>query len=86
MKSSQPLGGTFHNRTCTKFVDFIHRNLLDSRAVGDTTTLLLATIPNSSKRISFDDMVTIRYYLVAKHYFHTITIDVRTNVGGTRRV
>ena len=65
---------------------FIYCNVLDSRVVGDATTSLLATLPNSNRRMLFGDMVTnrfakIRYYPVAKRYFHTIRIDVHTDVS-----
>ena len=60
--------------------------MLAPRIIGDTNTSLLVTLPNESKQSSFGDTVTtrftkIRYYPVAKRRFHTIRIDVLTDVG-----
>ena len=65
---------------------FIYCDTLAPRIVGDTNSSLLVTLPNGGKRVLFGDTVTtrftkIRYYPVAKRRFHTIRIDVRTNVG-----
>jgi hypothetical protein len=65
---------------------FIYCDMLAPRIVGDTNTSLLVTLPNESKHSSFGDTVTtrftkIRYYPVAKRRFHTIRIDVLTDVG-----
>ena len=65
---------------------FIYCDVIDSRVFGDATALLLATLPNSNRHMSFGDVVTtrfvkIRYYPVAKCRFHTTRIDVRTDVS-----
>ena len=65
---------------------FIYCDVLTLRIVGDSNSSLLVTLPNSGKRLHFGDAVNtrfanIRYYPVAKHRFHTIRIDVRTDVG-----
>ena len=65
---------------------FIYCDTLAPRIVGDTNSSLLVTLSNSGKRVMFGETVTtrfskIRYYPVAKRRFHTIRIDVRTNVG-----
>ena len=65
---------------------FIYCDMLDSRVVGDTTALLLATVPNSNRCLSIGEVVTtrfvkIRYYPVAKRCFQTFRIDAHTDVG-----
>jgi hypothetical protein len=65
---------------------FIYCDMLTPRIVGDTNTSLLVTLPNESKHSAFGDTVTtrftkIRYYPVAKRRFHTIRIDILTDVG-----
>ena len=65
---------------------FIYCDALAPRIVGDSNTSLLITLPNGGKRVQFGDTVNtrftkIRYYTVAKRRFHTIRIDVRTDVG-----
>ena len=65
---------------------FIYCDVLAPRIVGDSNSSLLVTLPNGGKRLHFGDAVNtrfanIRYYPVAKHRFHTIRIDVRTDVG-----
>jgi hypothetical protein len=65
---------------------FIYCDALAPRIVGDSNSSLLITLPNGSKRALFGDTVNtrfikIRYYPVAKRRFHTIRIDVRTDVG-----
>jgi hypothetical protein len=64
---------------------FIYCDTLTPRIVGDTNTALLVTLPNGSKR-TFGDTVNsrfskIRYFPVAKRRFHTIRIDIRTDIG-----
>ena len=64
---------------------FIYCDTLAPRIVGDTNSSLLVTLPNGGKRVLFGDTVTTRftkimYYPVAKRRFHTIRIDVRTDV------
>ena len=65
---------------------FIYCDTLAPRIVGDTNSSLLVTLTNGGKRIMFGETVTnrfskIRYYPVAKRRFHTIRIDIRTNLG-----
>ena len=65
---------------------FIYCDALAPRIVGDSNSSLLITLPNGSKRALFGDTVNtrftkIRYYPVAKRRFHTIRIDIRTDVG-----
>ena len=40
---------------------FIYCDMLDSRVVGDTTVSLLASVPNSNRRLSFGEVVTTRF-------------------------
>ena len=65
---------------------FIYRDTLAPRIVGDANSSFLITLRNGSKHSVFGDTVNtwfikIWYYPVAKHCFHTIRIDVRTDVG-----
>ena len=65
---------------------FICCDVLYSRVVGNTMASLLATLPNSNRCMSLGDVVTTtsvktRYYPVAKCRFHTIRIDVRTDIS-----
>ena len=70
---------------------FIYCDALAPRIVGDANSSLLITLPNGSKRSVFGDTVNtrfikIRYYPVAKRRFHTIRIDVQTDVGSPAQI
>jgi hypothetical protein len=65
---------------------FFYCDVLAPRIVGDSNASLLISLPNVNKRSLFGDVVNnrivkIRYYPVAKRRFHTIRIDVRTDVA-----
>ena len=65
---------------------FIYCDALAPRIVGDSNSSLLISLPNVNKRSLFGDVVNnrivkIRYFPVAKRRFHTIRIDVRTDVA-----
>jgi hypothetical protein len=65
---------------------FIYCDALAPRIVGDSNASLLITLPNANKRSLFGDVINnritkIRYFPVAKRRFHTIRIDIKTDVA-----
>ena len=69
---------------------FIYCDALTPRIVGDSNSSLLITLPNGGKRVMFGDIVNnritkIRYYPVSKRRFHSIRIDIRTDIGAQAR-